>query len=328
MIGYIPAMLIYTKAVAVMPGARSIMTAGVIALSALFAGCGSDKEEHWKFVVIGDTRGNSPTSQVNTAVLADIVQSAADHDPDLVLVTGDLVDYGTEAAFREWKNVAMPLYQAGIAVYPVRGNHDSYGGATAWGNVFGPDVPDNGPTGETDLTYSVLHKNALFVCLDEYASAHRVNQSWLDTQLADGTAQHTFVVGHEPAFAVAHKECLDDYPAERDRFWQSMEDKGVGAYFCGHDHLCDRARIDNGDGEPGNDVWQYIAGAGGAPLTPFPWGYNGDNGTRTPVSGYHNGAEFGYLVVEVDGNRVTMTWYARKSAGNFAAADVIGYSKQ
>ena len=104
---------------------------------------------------------------------------------------------------RAWQSTMAPLFDAGVGVYPVRGNHeaDVPGSTTAWSAAFTGRyaLPANGPTGETGLTYSFTAKNALFVGLDEYVNLHRVNQAWLDAQLAANTSPHVFVFGHERA---------------------------------------------------------------------------------------------------------------------------------
>jgi hypothetical protein len=98
---------------------------------------------------------------------------------DLVVFPGDLVNgYNSQEALESqlltWRDTMQPIYDAGIGVYPVRGNHDlgSPPGTTAWNNVFSGDyaLPQNGPDGELNLTYSVAHENALFLGLDEYVT--------------------------------------------------------------------------------------------------------------------------------------------------------------
>jgi hypothetical protein len=46
-------------------------------------------------------------------------------------------------------------------------------------------------------------------------------------------------------------------------------------YLSGHDHFRELARIDDGDGNQDNDLYQYIDGTGG----PFPPATAGLNGT-------------------------------------------------
>jgi len=284
-------------------------------------------EAPWSFIVTGDSRDG--VNGVNTVILGELAGQIVSHSVDFVLFPGDLVTGSTDPAVLQsqlttWRNTMQPVYDAGIGVYPVRGNHDE-DSVLAWNNVFsGPyALPANGPAGEENLTYSVTHKSALILGLDQYVSPHRVNQTWIDDQLAATTSPHVFAFGHEPAFAAQHTDCLDDYPANRDAFWSSLEQAGARAYFAGHDHFYDHARVD-GDGDPSNDIHQYIVGTAGAPLRDWSPPYNGVNSGMTLTQIYHE-KQYGYLVGEVDGLDVTLTWMARVGTDTYAAGDVWSY---
>ncbi len=291
------------------------------------AGCA---EPRWKFIVTGDSRDGD--NGVNTTILGELAAEVVKRQVDLVLLSGDLVNgyvdqTALESQFNTWRNTMQPVYDAGIGVYVVRGNHDvgKPAGVTAWNNVFKDEfsMPDNGPAGQKNLTYSVTHKNALIIGLDQYIKHRRVNQAWLDTQLAANTNPHIFVFGHEPAFKLLHEDCLDDYPAERDAFWASIEKAGGRTYFCGHDHFYNHARIDD-NGDPGNDIHQYLVGTAGAPLYGFSGNYDGDNTDYTAENIYH-AKEYGYVLVEIAGLDVTLTWIERVDAGKYKAKEVWSY---
>jgi hypothetical protein len=123
---------------------------------------------------------------------------------------------------------------------------------------------------------------------------------------------HVFVVGHEPAFKMVHPDCLDDHPARRDTFWRSLKAAGARAYFCGHDHFFDHARVDDGDGDPDNDIHQFVAATAGAPWYAWTPPYDGNNGDFAVTQVYH-AERYGYIVVEVNDLDVTMTWMERHS---------------
>ena len=300
---------------------------GIAALGCTTAIVGPAAAAPWKFVMTGDGRGLSVLDPVNTSIMSEIVTAIVAENPDVLIFPGDLVYAGNEAAFRQWTNVVAPVYSAGIGVYPVRGNHDVVNDAdgTGWTNVFGASLPTNGPAGEIGFTYSFVHKNALFVGLDQYITLHRVNQPWLNEQLVANQLPHVFVFGHEPAFKAFHYDCLDDYPAERNAFWTSLADSGAALYLTGHDHFYDHSRIDDGDGDPLNDLHQIIAGTAGGPLYGFNGIYDGDNGRWTPMGVFHD-KQYGYVVVQVDGNNVAMTWKRRSTSNVFVTGDVFTYS--
>ncbi|MCJ7777373.1 MAG: metallophosphoesterase, partial [Sedimentisphaerales bacterium] len=334
------------------PTQRLVRRAGVVFIPVFLAivsltGCAGPSscsanrytEQKWRFIVTGDSRGNN--NGVNTAILGELAAEVVKKQVDFVLLSGDLVNgYVNQAELenqlKTWRDTMQPVYDAGIGVYVVRGNHDLGEpiGVTAWNNVFKDkfSLPGNGPVGEKNLTYSVEHKNALVVGVDEYVRLRRVNQGWLDSQFAANTKPHVFVFGHEPAFKAMHEDCLDDYAAERDTFWVSIEKAGGRIYFCGHDHFYDHAVVDD-DGDPGNDIHQCIVATTGAPLYNWSGKYDGEN-SRYTVKGIYHSKEYGYCLVKINGLDVTVTWTervgarlgAKPRAGKYKAREVWSYT--
>lgn len=278
----------------------------------------------WKFAVVGDTHVTN-----NSDTIKEMIPYLLEDGIDLILVCGDIVE-GTKAIspaeleneFEMWLAIFKPLYDKGIGVYPVRGNHEN--GAPknieVWNKIFTGDkaLPQNGPSGETNLTYSFQHKNAMFIGLDEYVNIHKVNQSWLNQELATNEQAHVFVFGHEAAFKVFHSDCLDNFSTERNTFWNSLTEAGVKTYFCGHDHFFDATQIDDGDGNTENDIYQCLIGGGGGWLMPK-YNYNGENSPYTVNAEYHS-EEHGYALVEISGEtesdlNVRITWKERTIEG-------------
>jgi hypothetical protein len=276
-----------------------------------------------RFMVVGDSRGSD--NGVNTAILGEIVQAAIDEAVDFLLFTGDLVSGSSDPITLEsqlitWQNTMQPLYDAGTGVYPCRGNHDT-GSKAAWDSVFSGAyaLPANGPSGEENITYSFIHENILFIALDQYGThPHRVNQIWLEEQLASNIQPHIFTYGHLPAFSVYHHDCLDDYPQDRNTFWTSIATACGRIYFASHDHLYNHARIDDGDNNTGDDLHQYVVGTAGAPLYTWDGYYDGNNGDWLPQLMYQEGA-YGYTLVEVNSLQVAITWKHRISPGTYEA---------
>ncbi|MHC5060973.1 MAG: metallophosphoesterase family protein [Planctomycetota bacterium] len=315
---------------------------------------GSDNPETpWSFIVTGDSRSSGENNGVNIEILGELAAEIAASDAEFVLFPGDLVDGNDgleimEIQFETWYNTIKPVYDAGIGVYPVRGNHDvarierkslwkrltgylrpgknkadEPDEMSAW-NKFFDYLPDNGPEGEKNLTYSFTHKNALIIGIDQYIKEKRLNQPWLDEQLAAKTSPHVFVFGHDPAFKAYNKSCLDDYSRKRDRFWASIAKARGRIYFCGHDHFYDHASADD-DGNPANDIHQYIIGTAGAP--PYDWKplYDGKNGDYVVKNLYHT-KKHGYVLVEIAGLNATVTWMQRQGRGIYKAADTWSYT--
>lgn len=287
----------------------------------------------WKFIAVGDSQGFD--NGVNTTILSELASEFIRQDVDCVLFCGDQVwrmgatDEQFESELRNWRATMQPVYDANIAVYPCRGNHENWGSAAVWQNVF-DDLPANGPAGEKHMTYSVTYKNAMFVAIDEFVTPYRINQTWLDSQLAANSQPLVFVFGHMPAFRAYHYDCLDDYPDNRDAFWDSISRAGGRTYFCGHDHFFDHAHVDDGDGDPDNDVHQYISGTGGAPFYPFYPPYSGLNSHYTLEQLLHIQA-FGYILAEVNDLDVNLTWMKRDTVdvlteGTYEPNETWGFS--
>jgi hypothetical protein len=274
----------------------------------------------WKFMVVGDTRGTSSTDQINTTIVQELATEIVSQNPAFVLVPGDLVYSGTLAAFQGWKELMAPVYQRGIGVYPVIGNHDA-NDPSSFAQTFGSTLPDNGPSGEVNRTYAIAYDNVLILGLDTYVNVGRVNQPWIDSMLAAHPYPHVFTFGHMPAFKANHTDCLDDYPAQRDAFWNSLRNAGARVYFCGHDHFYDHMRVGDGDGDLNNDVHQLIVGGGGAPLTGG-YAYDGANTAWTPAGIYHD-MQYGYAVVAVSGLNITITYFHRTGAATYVPTSEV-----
>jgi hypothetical protein len=279
----------------------------------------------WRFVVFADTQAPDWTNQVNEVVLGELAQAISNEAPAFVLFGGDMVNSPLPGTTEAWIDLMRPVYQAGIHVFPAIGNHDVDAVAEIT-RLLGPGLPDNGPVGEKDQTYAVIHQNALILVLNALTSTNRsrVNQQWVDAVLSTNTQTHVFAMSHIPAFKVIHTDCLGAFPAERNAFWASLVKANCRMYFSGHDHFYDHARIDDLDGNQENDIHQFILGTGGAAF----YGdslYDGDNSPYVPMRILHE-QQCGYLRVEVDGFRVTATWCRRTAPGVFTpSSEVFSY---
>lgn len=330
--------------------------AAVLLLLLVFCGCASvpstqEQFPPWKFAVVSDTQGprkaETARPYLNEEILEKIARDIVQERPDFVLVAGDLVngwinnggaDY--RAQFAAWKEIMKPVYEAGIRVYPIRGNHEDGPerlvlpplparleppeGAQealkeAFRQAFSQDyIPLNGPPGEEGLTYSFAHKNALIIGIDVFAShQHRVNQDWFDEQTASRPREHLFVYAHEPAFGVGHKDNLSFFPRERDEFWNAIGRAGGRVYFCGHDHMYNRAAVTD---RAGNAIRQIVAGTGGGSLRTW----SGQYGEEERVRGeYDRDGLHGYVLVTVNGSEATIRWKALARGRDESAWQVL-----
>jgi hypothetical protein len=191
----------------------------------------------------------------------DFMISAGDLDPDL----------GVYSLITEHIGPAYTWY-------PVVGNHDAETPEDmVWlrnynsGGTALPNIVNSGPAGSGETMYSFDYENAHFVVLNVYydgvsdtgtdGDITDATHSWLVSDLTANTLPVVFVIGHEPAFPqpdvesgrVRHVgDSLDQYPANRDRFWDTLGDYGVTGYICGHNHNHSIVEIDG--------VWQIDDG--------------------------------------------------------------------
>lgn len=124
--------------------------------------------------------------------------------PDAVVITGDLVDQGSEAQYRYLKSLLDALT---LPYYLLVGNHDARDGLRA---VFTDDLYlENGPRGsqgETFVQYAVDFGPVRFLALDSLSPGksggtlceHRLN--WLEDALKDAGDRPVIIGLHHPPF--------------------------------------------------------------------------------------------------------------------------------
>jgi len=168
--------------------------------------------------------------------------------------------------------------------YPVVGNHETEiepneteSQDMIWlrnfnrnGNTL-PNIVNTGPPGCIETTYSFNYGNVHFVVLNEYcneisdtATGGDISDSlynWLVDDLTANKKPIVLVFGHEPAYPQPDEEngrlrheydSLNQYPENRDRFWNVLVTFGVKAYICGHTHNYSSVNFEG--------VWQIDAG--------------------------------------------------------------------
>lgn len=108
----------------------SILVVGGTLAAAMCLNAAGPAGGPWKFGVLSDTQwvsaddGKSPES-VPASMIQQIDQAFIAKGVKLVISVGDVVDVPTQASLATRALYAQDLYNAGIAFYPLRGNHES-----------------------------------------------------------------------------------------------------------------------------------------------------------------------------------------------------------
>ena len=285
----------------------------------------------WTFVVFGDSIGAENTTTGISPDLSMIATAVSAENPDLVLYTGDMINGwmltnespmmdNFTGQFGNWMQAVSPIHNytagTGVPLYVMRGNHEEGSNESAaplfqaYSSSVAVNMPQNGPPGEKNLTYSFIHNGAKFIVLEQYVAhdglKETVNQTWLNEQLTQDTRPFMFVFGHSSAYLAINDTAqmiydLAMHPEQRDIFWESLVNNQVPAYFCGHAHMYVRGENRN--------VQQVIGGNGGAAMLAFdPANASPELTIKYPLQPVaQNDQKVGYLVITVHENSGTFS---------------------
>jgi hypothetical protein len=295
-------------------------------------------QNSFRFVVMGDSPQKClPTDPVekciDTAILNQINQDiiSLNPKPAFVIFSGDLAEYGGTAMLQGWNNVMQTVSGAGIAVYPIIGNHEIteiVNGAESFSPQLQQDfqavysnLPQNGPQGYNSLAYSFTYGNSFFLIYDTFyldpsatswtddPNIQPAQFSWADTQTATANANpalvHKFAFSHAPAFTNGNTPTPCPYAQYSTDLWTRLDNNGFDAYIAAHEHYYARFKVKASTEPPAppsipwhNNVFEVISGGAGAPLVEAP----GCTADVTQVQ-YH------YTVVDVQGGTVSFNAY-------------------
>ena len=245
----------------------------------------------WSFGIISDTQwtvtddGKNPNT-TSADIISQVNQEFITKGVKFVVAIGDLCDNGSTAGEDARAAYAQSLYNAGIAFFPLRGNHDGItteflriypqtGGGmqnntpsdvfaagndtllsppAKTGSAFGFGQNYSTPSAATGYSYSFDYNNARIILLDQFISTIDSQQSWITTQLTGkGAGNHGFVFGHKGLITENHVDNLfgsspSADPTETDAFISSLATNKVHYYVGGHDHMHDYTVVATTDG--------------------------------------------------------------------------------
>ena len=283
-----------------------------------------------KFLAVGDTgKGNELQTKVGQAMAA----VCAEKDCDFVLMLGDnIYQSGPESVDDEQfqTKFEQPYADLNVPFWVVHGNHD-YGGTLLFpvgglGNEFEKGDIEIEYTDHSDKWtmpashYTFRAGNAAFIGLDTNSimwsnDSHGDQRAWWPEALAEVEgAEWVFAFGHHPYRSNGTHGDAGNYDAPElfgipipnpitelngtavKSFFDELVCGNIDVYLCGHDHS--RQWIDMPDQLCGAEM--LVSGAG-AETTELPG--------QTNTTFFQDATKGGFLYIEIDGNRMTGTFY-------------------
>jgi len=133
----------------------------VVLISFAFTLGVSQADSSWKFAFMGDNKDAKDPSGVNLTTVGRIAADMAAQKVSLVIAGGDLIDgrgcnslncgtdtvtMGLNDQYKAWMNAMAPVYNAGISVYAIPGNHEYWcdnndSCVTSWIQTVVPNLP-------------------------------------------------------------------------------------------------------------------------------------------------------------------------------------------
>ena len=323
----------------------------------------------WTFGLMSDTQwtgGADPLKQnpntVPVSIINQVNQQFINSGVKFVIQDGDLVDTYSAANELARAAAALPLYNAGIGFFPLRGNHNSpnngtvsletvqglYPQMTGLGNAYGAvNFQVDAATG----SYAFDFGNTRFVMLDQFTGAPTSNSDplkgtniatqldWLNATLSTTTnpdpgVTNSFVIGHKNLIGGNHVDNLfaanpASNPDVQNQFYNILAENNVDAYIGGHDHMMQLDRVASPDGAAtvtqiisGSDSNKFYVPAGTSPNL---------NGGQTNAEQYgrtedvidENLYQIDYWIFTVDGTTVDASYYAADSGATLVDGEYI-----
>jgi len=258
----------------------------------------------FRFVAFGDTRFHDPsdTQPASPGIRRALVAAIDKEHPAFISIGGDIVYNGYDSD--DWKvfdSETAVWREHEIPIYPALGNHDLHGDVQrALGNYFArfPELQDS-------RFYSVRIGNALMLVLDSSLEEISGTQGdWLKSQLdhLPSSVDFVFFVFHHPPYTSSSDEKAfggghSSLPSERAlaKFLEERQQHARARFVVFNGHVHNYERREHGG------VTYFVTGGGGA--HPYPI-------TRKPDDLYKDGgANYHYLLGQVDHNRLTITMH-------------------
>lgn len=217
------------------------------------------------------------------------------HPYDIALTLGDNIypDGNPADLVAKFEKPYAELLRRGVRFYASLGNHDVKKGRAAQMNYANFNMGGR-------AYYSFVKGNGLveFFALDSTAP-NPTQIKWLEGALAASSAQWKIAYFHHPLYSSGRTHGSD--VALRRQVEPIFIRSGVAAVFCGHDHIYERVK-------PQNGIQYFVAGAGSGKLR------RGDINRKSPFFAAGNDEVGSFMYVEV--TRERLAFQVIDAAGN------------
>ncbi len=160
--------------------------------------------------------------------------------PDVFIMTGDNTNNGRTEEIRGLLPYLERIRDAGIQLILIPGNHDMYGSAEEFRQLYFPLLKPLAEDAET-LSYTAEAGNVLFLAMDDSSGARGGNgyypkstMKWLEKQLQEADARG------QRAVVLSHYSLLSDYGTgyqiDNPELKAMLEKYHVQLFFSGHQH--------------------------------------------------------------------------------------------
>ncbi len=265
----------------------------------------STDPQPFSFLYFGDSQGRN-------SLYSRVIRQAYRSTPDarLMIFSGDLVDGGSGSVLQddewgEWHEAGAFIHSE-IPILPTPGNHEYYDPADRskrdlnkyWRAGF--TLPENGPEGLGETSYTIDYQGVRFIILNSDAMMRdediaRRQTQWAEGLLGNNPCKWTVMLFHHPVFSTSARR---DNKVIRESFKPLIDKYGVDLVLTGHDHTYARGMMmpDGEEKKYRNAGAVYVVSVSGAKQykqDAEPWWEVGMTNTQT------------WQVISVIGNELT-----------------------
>ncbi len=205
----------------------------------------------YTFLYFGDSQMGS------NSLFSRVIRQAYRSVPDarLMIFPGDLVDGGTGSLLQDnewgiWHEAGGFIY-AEVPVMPTPGNHEYYNPGDRTNRKLnrywrpGFTLPENGPAGLEETSYTTDYQGVRFIVLDSDVMMRSEELAgkqalWVEELLSNNPCKWTVMAFHHPIFSTSARR---DNKAVSGPLKPLIDKYGVDLVLTGHDHTYARGNI-------------------------------------------------------------------------------------